>query len=128
MNVLLDTNVFLWVAWADPRLSRRFVGAFEDEDNEFYLSAVSAWEIAVKNANGRLPLPAPVDDFVTRLREVNDIATLPLDEASTFAVGKLPPLHRDPFDRMLIAQAITHGMVLAASDEIVRRYPVRSLW
>lgn len=129
MKLLLDTSTFLWIGTGDARLSKRVATAFEDPEAEVWLSAVSAWEITVKHGLGKLPLPvASAEEFVTGLREALSIPSLPLDEASAFVVARLPPIHRDPFDRMLVAQAITHGLVLATSDATVRSYPVRSLW
>lgn len=129
MKVLLDTSTFLWLAFRDARLSRAVVDALDDTENERLLSSVSAWEIAIKHAAGKLPIPdTSVDNFVARLREANQIDSLPLDEAAALAVTRLPPIHRDPFDRVLIAQAIHHGLVFATSDVNIRRYPVRTLW
>jgi PIN domain nuclease of toxin-antitoxin system len=96
--------------------------------NEVYLSAVSAWEIAVKHAIGRLPLPDAPERFVPRERTRHGVESLSLDEDSTLQLSRLPALHRDPFDRMLVCQAITHGLVLATPDPEIMRYPIRILW
>ncbi len=128
MRVLLDTCTFLWVAAGDPALSETARATVADPDNEVYLSAVSTWEIAVKWALGRLPLPAAPDSYIPVLRRDHAIAALPLDEETTLHLGRLPALHRDPFDRMLVCQAIVQGMVLLTPDESVIQYPVRSLW
>jgi len=128
VRVLLDTCTFLWIATDDPALSPAAREAFQSVENEVFLSAVSTWEIAVKNALGKLPLPEGPETCVPRLRRDHDIDPLPLDEESTLHVGKLPRLHRDPFDRMLVSQAIVQGMVLLTPDEAITVYPVRSLW
>lgn len=127
MSLLLDTHVFLWLAWDDPRLPEGIRAAACDAGASVFLSAASAWEIAIKHTAGRLPLPEPPDRLVPRVREALGLAPLPIDEESALAIARLPPLHRDPFDRILVAQAIVHGLVLATTDEQVRRYPVRSL-
>jgi PIN domain nuclease of toxin-antitoxin system len=93
-----------------------------------FLSAVSAWEIAVKQAIGRLPLPAPAGDYIRSIREKLGVESLPLDEESTLHVLKLPDLHRDPFDRMLVSQALVHGLTVLTPDGAVTQYPVRSAW
>lgn len=128
MRILLDTAPFLWIVGDAPELSSSARAWFEDPGNEVYLSAISAWEIAVKHSLGRLPLPGIPGEIVPALRDEHGIEPLPLDEESALHVGLLPALHRDPFDRMLICQAIVGGMSLLTPDETVRRYPVRALW
>ncbi len=128
MNCLLDTHAFLWLAWDDPRVPARVRLAVADSGAEVWLSTASAWEVAVKHAQGRLPLPDAPDRFVPRLREALGVRPLPIDEESALAVGRLPSIHRDPFDRVIVAQAIVHGLVLVSSDEVLRRYPVVTLW
>lgn len=128
MKLLLDTATFLWLIAEPERLTATVHEACVDSTNDVYLSAVSAWEIAVKHVIGRLPLPEPPEQFVPRERSRHGIETLALDEASTLQLSKLPALHRDPFDRMLICQSITHGLVLATSDPEIARYPIRTLW
>jgi PIN domain nuclease of toxin-antitoxin system len=89
---------------------------------------VSAWEIAIKSALGRLHLPEPADAFVPKLRERHQIRPLPLDEASTLHLLRLPSLHRDPFDRMLVCQAIVQGMILLTPDTAITQYPANTRW
>ena len=128
MRLLLDTVAFLWLV-ADPdELSRRAREAVVDPANEVFLSAVSTWEIVVKHALRRLPLPEPIDRFIPTQRDRHGVDSLPLDEESTLQLARLPALHRDPFDRMLICQAIAHGLVIVTPDRDVQRYPVRTLW
>ena len=128
MRLLLDTCTFLWIVGGDAALSRRVRAAFVDPANEVFLSAASAWEIAVKHRLGKLPLPAPPEEFVPAQRAAHGIEAHPVEEEAALHVAKLPNLHRDPFDRMLIAQALVGGLVLATPDEPIRRYPVRTLW
>ncbi len=128
MRVLLDTVTFLWIAAGDRQLSRTAREAFQNPDNEVYLSAVSTWEISVKHALGRLPLPEPPETCVPRLRRAHAVEPLALNEESTLYLGRLPELHRDPFDRMLVCQAIVEGLVLLTPDKAITQYPIRSLW
>lgn len=128
MNVLLDTAPFLWLATDARELSATARAAFRDPANDAFLSAVSAWEIAVKHALGRLPLPAPPSRYVADARARHGIRALPLEEDAVLHLERLPGLHRDPFDRMLVCQALHHGLTILTPDADLRRYPVRTLW
>ena len=128
MKVLLDTCSFLWITLNAPELSETAKQVFQDPDNQVFLSSVSAWEITVKNSLGRLPLPAPVSQFVRSQREAHGIETLSLAEEAAAHVAKLPNVHRDPFDRMLVSQAIIEGLVILTPDPAIAQYPVRVLW
>ena len=128
MRLLLDTCTFLWIVGGAPELSVRARQAFADPANDVYLSAASAWEIAVKHRLGRLPLPETPDRFVPRARDAHGIDRLDIDEAAALHVSKLPDLHRDPFDRILVAQALLGGLVLVTPDEALRQYPAPTLW
>lgn len=128
MRFLLDTAPFLWVASDAPRLSSKARDLVCDEGNEVFLSPVSAWEIAVKYALQKLPLPERPEILVPKIRETYAIDSLPLDERSVLQLHRLPDLHRDPFDRMLVCQAIAHGLVILTPDDLIRRYPVRADW
>jgi PIN domain nuclease of toxin-antitoxin system len=128
VRLLLDTCTFLWIVGGSPEVSPRARQAFADPANEALLSAASAWEIAVKHRLGRLPLPAPPDEFVSAQRVAHGIEPLPVDEEAALHVAKLPDLHRDPFDRLLVAQALVGGLVVVTPDDAVRQYPVRTLW
>jgi PIN domain nuclease of toxin-antitoxin system len=128
MRILLDTCTFLWIIGDAPELSNRARELFIDPANDVFLSAVSAWEISVKHGLGRLPLPEPPEKFIPLQRERHGIEALPLEEEATLYLNRLPSSHRDPFDRMLICQAIVHGLVILTPDELITQYPVRSLW
>lgn len=128
MRLLLDTCTFLWLAADDPALSRRARALFQSPENEIYLSVVSAWEIAVKRTLGRLPLPTSPATFVPAQREALGVESLPLDEESVLHAERLPAWHRDPFDRMLVCQAIVHGLTILTPDPLVTRYPARTIW
>jgi PIN domain nuclease of toxin-antitoxin system len=124
MRILLDTCEFLWLVAGDPKLSPQVVSAVRDPQNEVFLSVVSFWEISLKYSLGKLPLPQPPAQFVPSQREKHMIASLTLNEAAVAQLSGLPALHRDPFDRMLVCQAKAHGLTLASSDPIMRKYPV----
>lgn len=124
MKLLLDTHIFLWYLSADPRLPNTMTQAIRQPENQVYWSVISLWECLVKHGLGKLPLPDAPETWLPRQRQRHSIAALDMDEASIRHLVKLPALHRDPFDRMLICQAIEHGLVLVTVDEAVRRYPV----
>ena len=128
MKLLLDTATFLWIVTEAPELSSRARELFADPVNDLYLSSVSAWEIAVKYNLRRLPLPEPPERFVPAQRQQHEIEELALEEEAALHLVRLPPLHKDPFDRMLICQAIVHGLVILTSDPLINRYPVKTAW
>jgi PIN domain nuclease of toxin-antitoxin system len=128
VRLLLDTCTFLWIVGGAKELSPRAREAFADPANEVFLSAASAREIAVKHRLGELPLPSPPGEFVPTQRTAHGIEPLPVDEEAALHVAKLPGLHRDPFDRMLVAQALVGGLVVLSPDDPIRQYPVRTLW
>ncbi|HXV80504.1 MAG TPA: type II toxin-antitoxin system VapC family toxin [Candidatus Binatia bacterium] len=128
MKLLLDTATFLWTIADAPELSGRARELVVDPENDVYLSAVSGWEIAVKHALGRLDLPDAPDRFIPEQRKQQGIEELPLDEEAALHLTRLPMLHKDPFDRMLVCQAITQGLLLLTPDELISQYPVRTAW
>ncbi len=128
MKVLVDTCTFLWIVSESSRLTKTAAAVFLDRNNERYLSAASAWEISIKHAAGRLPLPERPDIFVPMVRDASGIQSLAIDEESALRAGRLPSLHADPFDRMLVAQAIVHGMTILTPDQEIEQYGVRVLW
>ena len=129
MRVLLDTCAFLWVISDSPQFSSTANNIFTDPANEVFLSAISSWEIALKNSIGKLPLPGPSPaEFIADQRKAHGIETLPLEEESSLYIPLLPKIHDDPFDRLLICQAIVHGLVILTPDRQIRQYPVRTSW
>lgn len=119
MRLLLDTHVFLWWCADDPRLGEAERAAIRDGANDVFLSTASVWEMAIKQALGRLQVPEPPSAAVARL----GIGRLPIDFEHAEATVGLPPLHRDPFDRLLVAQARVEGLTLITTDPLVRSYP-----
>jgi PIN domain nuclease of toxin-antitoxin system len=126
--LLLDTCTFLWLAADAPELSRGAREAFRDPTNAALLSAVSAWEIAVKHALGRLPLPESPEEWIPSCRVHHGIEELRLSEKACLRLVRLPALHRDPFDRILVCQAIEEECVLLTPDPEIRQYAVKTLW
>ena len=128
MRLLLDTCTFLWILADSPELSFDALDLFTAPENEVFLSSVSTWEIAVKHALGKLPLPEAPTEFVPSMRAAHGIEALSLDEESTLHVTRLPLYHKDPFDRMLVCQAIVQDLVILTPDAAVRQYPVKTRW
>ena len=128
MRILLDTVTFLWAVTDAPDLSDDARELFVDPGNEIYLSSVSTWEIVIKHSLGKLPLPEPPSRFVPAQRKQHSIDVLPLDEEATLHLTRLPALHRDPFDRMLVCQAIVHHLVILTPDELINQYSARTMW
>ena len=128
MKLLLDTCTFLWIVDQRERVPDRVVHLYQSAENEVYLSVASAWEIAAKHAAGRLSLAATPERFVPEQREAHGILSLPIDEESALHTSRLPLLHRDPFDRILVGAAIVHGMTILTSDRLITQYPARTLW
>ncbi len=126
--LLLDTCTFLWWATGDPCVPESVCARLRDPNEQVFLSSVSVWESCVKHALGRLPLPVTPEEYISNRRVRLGITPLPLEESDVFALTRLPSLHRDPFDRMLIAQAIARGLTLVTPDGLVRAYPIRTWW
>lgn len=128
MRLLLDTCTFLWLIAEPERLSERARAACVDPANELLLSAASIWECAIKCRLGRLVLPGDPARFLVEQRHAHGIAPLPIDEDACGQIGKLPDHHRDPFDRMLVCQAILGGLTIVTPDADLARYPVPLCW
>jgi PIN domain nuclease of toxin-antitoxin system len=127
MNLLLDTHVFLWFIAADPRLPVGWRDQIIDPANTVFLSVVSVWEAVVKYGVGKLPLPEPPETYLPRWRGQHRIASLAIDEATMQFLARLPSIRKDPFDRILIAQALQYDLTLLTVDDDVQAYPVKVL-
>jgi PIN domain nuclease of toxin-antitoxin system len=127
MNLLLDTHVLLWWMADDPALGDRARDAIADPGNGVWVSAASAWEIAIKAGLGRLTLPGPVAEVLPVALVDSDFLPLPITVEHALRVSELPPVHADPFDRLLIAQAITQTWTIVTADAVFARYPVTVL-
>jgi PIN domain nuclease of toxin-antitoxin system len=132
VKLLLDTCALIWLATAPRRLSTGMRALYDIPSNEVFFSVASAWEIAIKHRSGKLKLPnemAPIA-FIpeARCRRRHGIDILPLREDDSFILAKLPPIHHDPFDRMLICQAIANQMIILTPDPLIAQYPVLTRW
>lgn len=128
MKLLLDTCAFLWLAEDHPSASAACRKAYEDAGNEVFLSSVSAWEIAVKHRLGKLPLPGIPRLYIPDVRLRMGVEELPLRESDALHMSYLPDLHKDPFDRMLICQALLRGLVVLTPDPLIEQYAVPTFW
>ncbi len=124
MKVLLDTQVWLWMQAAPGRLAPSARSLIEDVENTLLFSAASSWEIAIKYARGWLPLPERPEAYVPERMRTSGVVGLPIEHAHALRAAGLAPHHRDPFDRMLIAQAQLEGASLATADPAIKRYEV----
>lgn len=127
MRLLLDTHAFLWFVTGDGRLSPRARRALADEDNELLLSAASVWEMAIKARLGRLTLPGTVEEYVAE-KVAGGLAILPIELTHAAAVESLPFHHRDPFDRLIVAQALAENLPIVSADPAFRHYGVKVVW
>jgi PIN domain nuclease of toxin-antitoxin system len=128
VRALLDTHVFLWWITDDERLSGRVREIISDGRNELFFSAASGWEIAIKVRLGRLEIPGNLERFVVDQVSRNAFQVLPIYLGHALHVHELPDHHRDPFDRILVSQAILEEMSLLSADSEIPRYPVEVVW
>jgi PIN domain nuclease of toxin-antitoxin system len=128
VKVLLDTLAFLWWNGEEERLSDRARAAIADPTNTIAVSAITAWEIVIKAGLGRLRLEEPADIYVASRTRENSFEALPFTLDHALRVAALPDLHRDPFDRALVAQAAAEALPLLTADPIVRSYPIETYW
>jgi PIN domain nuclease of toxin-antitoxin system len=127
MRYLLDTQTLLWALEGSPRLSRKARSLMEDPANTLTVSIASLWEIAIKVSIGKLELAQPLREIIVKLPEA-DISILPIEPQHILEVERLAFIHRDPFDRMIIAQAIAEHFEIISSDEVFLQYPVKVHW
>jgi PIN domain nuclease of toxin-antitoxin system len=128
MRLLLDTHTFLWFIAGSAELSAIARALIEDPTNESFLSIASAWEMAIKASLGRLTLAQPLEQLLPAQLAANGISILPIGLSHTFRVSSLPLHHRDPFDRMLVAQSLVEQMPLVSVDAALDAYGIRRLW
>ena len=127
MNLLLDTHALLWFVAGDARLTRRSRQAIEAEDTVNYISMASWWEIAIKCSLGKLSIGDPLDEFMKQ-RTGEGFRLLPLESHHLPPLVELPFHHRDPFDRLIVCQAMVENMAICTGDENFKRYPVKLIW
>ncbi len=127
MRILLDTHSWLWMTSAPEKLSSAARALMEKADHELYLSAASAWEIAIKSGLGRLRLPEPPERYIPSRLLLTGVHALPIDCGHAARVASLPPHHKDPFDRLLIAQAQLDNLAILTADQEFNAYDVRTI-
>lgn len=128
MRILLDTHSFLWFIAGDERLSAMARALMENPDNELALSVASVWEMAIKHSLGKLPVARPFADIIPAQITANGIQVLPISVAHAAHVALLPFHHRDPFDRLLIAQSMLERLPLLSADPAFDAYNIQRLW
>ena len=124
MKLLLDTHIFLWFISGDLRLPVLFNDAIRESGNTVFLSAASLWEIIIKYNLGKLALPQSPEIYIPRQRQIHQIKSLPIGETSLKNLVSLPNLHRDPSDRLLISQTLSHNLTIITTDPEILNYNV----
>jgi PIN domain nuclease of toxin-antitoxin system len=128
MKLLLDAHTFLWLVEGSPNLGNAARSALADPANDLFLSVATIWELAIKTASRKLVLSNPLDTFVGKWTTAYQLTLLPIDASHALATTGLPDHHRDPFDRMLIVQALVEGMTVVTMDPKIARYSAPVLW
>ncbi len=128
MRLLLDSHAFLWYLVNDDRLPRSVKDLLEDPSVPVTVSVATQWELMVKSMRGRIRLPGSPERFLIDPAAEAGFRVLPIEQRHVLALPELPEIHTDPFDRMLVAQAIVDDLDLVTGDEQIRRYPVRTVW
>jgi PIN domain nuclease of toxin-antitoxin system len=126
--LLLDTCTLIWLVSDPQRLSRTVSETIDSEGTELFLSDATVWEICLKWQVGKIGLPTPPRTWIEQQAALWQLAGLPIQRAHLYRVTELPEHHRDPFDRLLVAQAIDEGLTIATPDQHIRRYPVAVAW
>ena len=126
MKVLLDTNTFLWGLSAPERLSLTARNAVASAER--FLSVASIWEVLIKVRTGKLPLPVPTGNYLTTQMSCNGVSVLSIKLEHVLQIERLELHHRDPFDRVLIAQSLEEGWPIITSDPVFKKYPIRVIW
>jgi len=128
VRLLLDTHAFIWWIDDDAKLSLDARRLVSDGANEIFFSSVSAWEIVLKRGLGRVEIPEPIDAFIAAQLGANAFQVLPVHLRHVFALSDLPDAHRDPFDRMLVSQAVADDLAILSADRHFRAYPAEVIW
>jgi len=128
MKLLLDTHAFIWWDSEPAKLSPKAIALCQDRRNTLVLSVVSLWEIQIKLQLGKLKLALPLKEIVESQQQTNSVEVLPITLAHVLALENLPAHHKDPFDRLLVAQATVEGAVLVSGDPNIAKYPVQVVW
>ncbi|MFP4222261.1 MAG: type II toxin-antitoxin system VapC family toxin [Phormidium sp.] len=128
MRLLLDTHVLIWWTLTPEKLSQRVTTLLANRENELFLSVASVWEMQIKLKSGKLTLDLPLEEMVLNQQDENDLNLLNIDVADVWVLDRLPVPHRDPFDRMIIAQSLRAELSLISIDRLFDAYPIKRLW
>jgi PIN domain nuclease of toxin-antitoxin system len=128
VKVLLDTHTFLWWVADDPQISVTAKNIIVNPDNDIYLSVISAWEIIIKVGTGKLSLSEPPEIYIPNPIASNQFEILPVQISHILKINSLPNFHKDPFDRLLIAQSLVEDFSLITIDSAITQYPVKTIW
>ncbi|WP_419547107.1 type II toxin-antitoxin system VapC family toxin [Microcystis sp.] len=128
MNILLDSHTLIWFSQNSPQLSSSAIEILEDRNNLLFLSLVRVWEIQIKVQLGKLNLDISLSEIVKDQTKINDVQILPLKLSHIWTLDTLPYYHKDPFDRLLISQAITENLIILGVDPVFDSYPVQKIW
>ncbi|MFM8308942.1 MAG: type II toxin-antitoxin system VapC family toxin [Microcystis aeruginosa] len=128
MNILLDSHTLIWFSQNSPQLSSSAIKILEDRNNLLFLSLVSVWKIQIKVQLGKLNLDISLAEIVKDQTKINDVQILPLKLSHIWTLDTLPYYHKDPFDRLLISQAITENLIILGVDSVFDSYPVQKIW
>ena len=128
MKYLLDTHTLLWITTDDPKLSKKAKNIYLDAENEILLSIASIWELAIKSSIGKITFQKDLDEFVDVHIKGNNIEILKIELPHVLRIEKLPFHHRDPFDRLIIAQAIEDNLKILGANNIFDKYKVKRIW
>lgn len=128
MKYLIDTHVFLWMASEPGNLSVTAKQIIQQANNELYVSICSLWEMQIKHQLGKLELDLPLSELWQKQRDISGLQLLQVEETHVWALGKLPHHHKDPFDRLLIAQAGFENIVFMSADDIMAQYDIETVW
>lgn len=128
MKYLLDTHTFLWFATDNPRISEKAKQIIQNRKNQLLLSAASVWEISIKYSIGKISLSTDLDNFISESLRSYNLTPLPISIPHSIEVSRLPEIHRDPFDRMLIAQSRIENAGIITTDKDITKYDVKTIW
>jgi len=128
LKVLLDTHVFIWMLNDADRISQNALGLLKDSENEVILSVASLWEILIKESLGKIKFHEPVEVIFEKAISTIELRIIPIEAAHVFELRKLPLHHKDPFDRILTAQAAYENAYIMTSDRLFDNYPVKTIW
>jgi PIN domain nuclease of toxin-antitoxin system len=128
MRLLLDTHALIWWVSSSEQLPKKVLDLLEDADNRLFLSVASIWEMQIKCQNGKLELGKPLAQLVSNQQVSNGLKILLVEPSHVYALKDLPDVHRDPFDRIMIAQAIVEDLGFVSADHVLSGYPVRQIW